>query len=618
MAAAAALLFLVAEPMRPRQRRRLGVPAAILLLVAALLASGRFDRWRFDGVVTPTKGLWQELRAGGRVVASAPSMTGRVDVVDGVLRRFAWGLGAGYPGPFPEQLSLRIDGDALTAITRWRGDGDRAGWRFADRMPATLAHAMLRPRKVLVIGAGGGMDVVNALRQGAVSVTGVELNASIVELMRGRFASFSGNVYDHPRVRILHDDGRSFVEHTPERYDLIQLTLVDTFAAIGSGALSLAEDYLYTTEAFDAYVDRLTPDGALAFGRTVYEAQTLPILLEAATRGRGIDLRRHLFVAGNPRERNSLVVVFCRRPLTSEEVVRGQSFAAQAGLEILYAPGVATPSGGPIRAFLDAPDKDRFVRDAAGDLRAETDDRPFYFRSSKWSALLGTYAGGRGNVLLVLLAAVVFGYGTIVLPLRALAPASIARHRRDLLLFGCLGVGYITLEMALLVRFALFLGHPVRALAVTLFALLLSSGLGSWLSRVLAERFDAERGRRLLPAALLGVVVLGTSYAFALPPLFAAWMGLGLAARVAIAVLLIAPLGALMGMPMPLAVVELRGERPELVLWAWGLNGVCSVVGATACILIAQAAGYRTVLLVAVAAYAVALAVTNKESRPRP
>lgn len=144
VAAGAALLFLVAEPMRPRQRRRLAVPTALLLLLAAMLASGRFDRWRFDGVITPSKGLWHDVRSGGRTVASAPNMTGRVDVVAGSLRRFAWGLGDGHRGAFPEQLALRIDGDALTSITRWDGDRHSADWQFADRMPATLAHAMLR------------------------------------------------------------------------------------------------------------------------------------------------------------------------------------------------------------------------------------------------------------------------------------------------------------------------------------------------------------------------------------------------------------------------------------------------------------------------------------------
>ena len=135
-------------------------------------------------------------------------------------------------------------------------------------MPASLPYVVANPRSVLIIGAGGGMDVANAVNRGAERVVGVEINRQIIDLLNHEFLDFSGGIYRHPAVEIVHSDGRTYVERSGEKFDVIQLTLVDTFAAISSGALALAEDFLYTTEAFEAYVDHLSPDGILVLGRT--------------------------------------------------------------------------------------------------------------------------------------------------------------------------------------------------------------------------------------------------------------------------------------------------------------------------------------------------------------
>ncbi len=569
-----------------------------------------------DVAVTPTKGLAQDLRANGRIRATRPGITGRVDVVEGSTRGFAWGLGGRFREAFPPQLGMRIDGDALTVITRYEGDFSK--WSFADFMPSTLPYAVGRPAKVLVIGPGGGMDVVNGIARGAEQVVGVEINGQIIELMQGEFADFAGDIYRHPRVRMVHSDGRNFVESSAEKFDLVQLTLVDTFAAISSGALSLSEDFLYTIEAFQAYIRALTPDGYLALGRTVYEGLHLTVLADAATRELGLDLGRHLFIADNPGLRHSLIFLFKRSPLTAEEIRRGSDFVDAAGLRLVYAPG--TETGDPrIAEFLQHPDRDRFIRDASVDLVPETDDKPFYFRSSKWTMLLGTHTGGRGNLLVILAVSILFAVVFILTPIQVTSPAGLRRHRRFLLFFALIGLGFIVLEIGLLVKFALFLGHPVRSLTVTLFSLLLFSGLGSRATQRMTAGERQPPARGLPRAALLpflGVFVLAVLGAYYLETLFTIWMGLALELRIGLSVLLIAPLGFLMGMPLPLGMSLLRERGHSFVLWAWGVNGVASVVGSIGCVLLAHAAGYRSAFLVSAACYLAALLSLIRAAKP--
>ncbi len=556
--------------------------------------------------VTPSKGLAQDLRSGGRVEATRPGIIGRVDVIAGETEGFAWGLGPNFSGIFPPQLAMRIDGDALTVMTRH--DGDFSKWSFTDYMPSTLPYVIGSPKKVLVIGPGGGMDVVNGVERGAELVVGVEINGRIIELVQDEFDAFTGHIYNHPRVRIERSDGRNFVENSSERFDLIQLTLVDTFAAISSGALSLSEDFLYTREAFQAYLEALTPEGYLALGRTVFEGLSLTVLIDSVTRDSGLELGDHLFIADNPGQLHSLVLLFKNTPLTPEEVQRGVDFVQHAGLRLLWAPG--EPPGEPrISGFLTHPDRDRYIRESSLDLVPETDDKPFYFRSSKWTALLGTHTAGRGNLLVILAVSILFAVGFILVPLQVTAPSGLRQHGRLLLYFAFIGLGFIVLEIGLLVKFSLFLGHPVRSLTVTLFSLLLFSGLGSRASQRIFETTSLTKGTlpRRAMAPFVGIILLAVLAAYFLSALLSSWMGLALGLRVSLSILLIAPLGFLMGMPLPFGMTLLRDRGRSFVLWAWGLNGVASVVGSIGCVLLAHLAGYRGAFLVSAACYLAAL-----------
>jgi hypothetical protein len=598
----AGLLFALGGGRRPALGFSALWLAGLALGVYSLLAPGGVEGDR----ITPSKGLAQDLRRGSRVIETRPNTNGRVDVLDGASG-FVWGIGRNFKGGTPAQLVLRIDGDALTTITR-RDPAQPASWGFTDFIPGTLPYHLVPPERVLVIGPGGGMDVVNALNRGASQVVGVEINRRIIELVSDRFAEFAGGVYRDPRVRIVHSDGRNFVEWTPERFDLIQLTLVDTFAAISSGALSLAEDFLYTTEGFRAYLRVLDDDGLLCLGRTDSEVISIAVLLHAATRDQVIDLAQHVFVADAPPSGYGMTFVFKKTPFTAEEIARGVAFVNAAGLRLVYAPGHESASP-QLAAFLAAEDRERFIRESASDITPETDDRPFYFRSSKWSALLGTFTGGRGNLLLILLVATVFSVLFIVVPLLTTSREQLTGNGALLGYFVCIGLAFITLEIGLLTRFVLFLGHPVRSLTVTLFTLLLFAGVGSASARRLLARSSRDDGARVLAPRWLfpALAALILFYWIALDEIFGLFMGWSLPLRVMIAVILLVPLSTLMGMALPLGMSLLSARRRELVLWAWGLNGVASVVGSVACVILAHAAGFGSTFAAAAACYLLAM-----------
>jgi hypothetical protein len=459
---------------------------------------------------------------------------------------------------------------------------------------------------VLIIGAGGGMDVGNAVHRGAERVVGVEINGPIIDLLNGPFSEFSGGLYRHPNVQIVHSDGRTYVQRSTEKFDVIQLTLVDTFAAISSGALALAEDFLYTTEAFRTYIDHLSPDGILTLGRTRQESLSLLTLLDAATRDRGWKLDEHVLIA-RAQPVHGLVLLFKRSPFDAGEIQNALAFVQRNGMELVYAPGEMARALPEVRSFLTSGDRAAMMREAGQDLDAETDDAPFYFRQSKWSQLLGTYTGGRGNLFVILAVSIVFGLAFIVIPLTLVAPTLARKSLGPLTYFGMIGLGYVIVEMVLLVQFTLFLGHPTRSVTVTLFSLLLFSGVGAFLS---GRHVRESHPRMLVPPLAIAVAVL--AYALLLPAVLPSAMGLPLFARVLASAALIAPLGVMMGMPLPTGVAILRQRAQQLVIWAWGVNGFCSVLGSVLAVILAHAVGYRATLVAGAALYLAAFLILRR------
>jgi len=485
---------------------------------------------------------------------------------------------------------------------------------------------VLRPEErpsVLVIGSGGGWEVLAALRNNARQVTAVEVNPLINNLVRGAMAEFVGGIFADPRVELVTAEARSYIRGANRQWDVILASHTISNAATASGALSLAENYVMTLEAFSDYLAHLSPRGYLWFSRP--EAQ-LPRMVATAREAlllRGIsDARSHLIVfAGGQAPSFYGGFVLGMAPFSTERVLEAEQQLRRSQLRALYLPG----RGGELvyeRLIGAAPSQlATQYAESPTQLAPATDDRPFFNQRTRWSSMrAGTLRqvfdqGARARMALedqpvaesVLV--VVLVQSTLLATLLIVAPllwrrrlAGLAGNGRRLSFFLCLGLGFILCEIGLIQRLTLFLGQPVHTFAVVVGSLLISSGLGS----LITGRVASHRLRARILAAVLTVAVLINLVAFASPALLRACLGLPLAARVTVTVLLLLPLGLAMGMPFPLALRHAGTSAPDVIPWAWGLNAVASVVGSVAAIILATVIGFTGVFVAAAAIYLLA------------
>lgn len=503
--------------------------------------------------------------------------------------------------------------------------------RLLQRGPG-YAHRLRPAGKTLILGAGGGWDVALALASGSRNVTAVEINPIIVDaIMRGRFREESRRLYSRPEVRTFVEDGRSFVRRTPERFDLIVATLVDTRASAAAGTHALNESSIYTVEAFRDYLARLTPNGLLSFTHWGFdpprESLRLVALARAALESAGFrEPWRHVIVLreqqDEPPASGALdTVVISRTPLPVDELERATLEAMRGGLEILYMPGQAPDSL--FAAVLAESDPARFYRDYPYDVRPVTDDRPFFFFTSRVERLFRSQeetadprsAAMALNLFALLAVSVTATLVTLALPplvLRArLQPA--AGVRLFLLYFVCLGAGYVMVQVGLIQRLVMLLGHPTYALTVVIFGMLLWSGLGSFFSRRIVQEDD----RRLM-AVLAAAVVLIALAAFAIGPFSDAGASWGLPWKMLATAALLAPPAFVMGMAFPAGLLRLNHWQPSAVKWAWSVNAAASVLGSCAAVFAALVLGLRMTVLAGALLYALALAAVAATRRHVP
>jgi len=549
-----------------------------------------------------------------------------------------WGLSPLCTAPpSPEQLFITIDAAAITTITQFDGDLERIS--FVNCAPSSLAYEVRSQplESALLIGPGGGIDVLTAYYNGVKRIVGAEINPLIVNLVASAdlYRDYAGGLYtDYPQIEIELAEGRNFVARSKEKYDLIQFSQVDTWAAAASGAYSLSENFLYTTEAFLDYYDHLTDEGMLTVGRWYFEpprqAFRLVTIGTTALEQRGAtDPAQHFMVV---RAGDTSTFIMKKSPFTADEIARLRDVVDSLGFTMLYAPDETDPDNWFVRYFA-APDRAQFYRDYPLDVTPTTDDRPFFFEYYGWSNL-GDFRSGKATLVILLVQALLLAVGLILWPLWHFQRQGLATRgaRRFMVYFAALGIGFIFIEIGLMQRFILFLGHPVYSTSVVLFSILTFSGIGSFLSGRLLARSPrnsnhpeaSERDPRCLQRWVIPLLSLLTVvYIFALPPLFRALLGLELTNRVAVSILLLAPLGLVMGMPFPLGIRLVDRVNSALVPWAWGVNGFSSVVGSILAVMIAQSYGFALVMGLAAVIYLIGLAAVLSlgrvaESAPQP
>ncbi|HXD17616.1 MAG TPA: hypothetical protein VN654_11425 [Vicinamibacterales bacterium] len=596
----------------PAARRRHFAAAAVVLIgssSAALLAGAA----PFD--VVDTKG-----HVGDRILFSKWNSFSRVAVYD--RPHGDWSLSPTFTGTRAPSLFMDIDSAASTPILKGSGDaGDARYLRY--ELTAVGYHLAERPGgfTALVIGPGGGRDLLSALVFGASHVDGVEINPIIArDVMLDRFREYSGGVYANPRVSIYVDDGRNFVRRSAAKYDVIQASLVDTWAATAAGAYTLTENSLYTKEAFGEYVDHLTDNGLLTITRWVFDGLRLVSLAQDACAERGLDAAARLAIVRYDRVATFLLK---RQAFTPMEVARLRDVSAQLGFEILYAPGLPAAhaaedpvemqrtgtSAADYRRLILAGDRRQFLSSYPLDETSTTDDRPFFFHTTRLRDQMQVAFGrsmlfGNGLSALMTLMAIsaMLVALFVIFPLLAGGERPGAGWGAWLTYFGALGAGFMLLEVALLQRFVLLLGHPVYSLTVTLFSLLLGTGVGAFISR----RIEHARVRDVTVRALAGVALVAVAAALGLARAIDVGIPWPLPARIVFAVALVAPVGILLGMPLPGGMRLVAAGRTEIIPWGWGINGAFSVVGATLAVFIAMNWGFSVTLLSAAAVYMLA------------
>ena len=610
------------------------------LLVIAVLGRALWPAAWIEPRLSPYKGLSQALRIPGtEVIEERSSPLGLITVVRSptIPFRHVPGFSLKATAEPPPQLGVYTDGDSFTAITRYEGRRDQLA--YLDYQAAALPyHIKLRP-EVLILGAGGGGDILLALYHQASRIDAVELNPQMVGLVCERYADYAGHLCERGDTQIHIAEARGFLAAGDEPYDLIHVALLDSFNASAAGVYALHESNLYTIEAMGAYLGRLAPGGILAVTRwlKVPPRDSLKLFATALAALDAVGAARPDRHVALMRSWDTTTLLVKQSPFTDSEIATIREFAAARWFDVAYVPGIRADEANRYNVLDEAylftgaqaligDQREAFLASYKFHIAPATDDRPYFFHFFKWRVLpeLVTLAGRGGlpfiewgYMILVatLVQAALVSIVLIILPLAALK----ARAKRSppmaaarvVIYFLALGLAFLFIEMAFIQRFTLFLSHPLYAVAVVLAAFLVFAGLGSGFAKRLEAYCRRHPGMPApIAAAVMIIVVLAALYILALPSLFEVLQAAPGPVKIAVTVLLIAPLAFAMGLPFPLGLRRLAAAAPEWVPWAWGINGCASVLSAALAVLLAIHFGFTAVIAGAATLYVIAAAAS--------
>jgi spermine/spermidine synthase len=603
-----------------------------IVMIAAAAANGSAARRNASWV----RLMWVKGQFEARPLVERWNSFSRIRVIgdpNRLMRPSGWGLSVTLP---PEkrarELHLDIDSYAGTELTAYDGDPETVSHLKYD---VTNAAHYLRPNsRVVVVGTGGGRDVLSALVFNQREVTGVEINESIIDLVNRRFGDFTGHLDRDPRVHFVNDEARSFIARLQDRVDLIQISLIDTWAATASGAFVLTENSLYTTDAWRTFLDHLAPRGILSVSRWYYadrpgEVYRLATLASTVLMQRGVAHPGDYYAIVRARPAAAVngpdgvgTLLLSRDPLSAEDLDALEALATRMKFDIVQSPRhsaddtfAAIASGSRLAAAIAAHPLN---------ISAPTDDTPFFFHMLRLRDVFNTARWhDQGIVRFNMTAVGVLGVlmvtvtlltaACIILPIMMVspkpahnlgrhtihgAPADLAPH---LIYFAAIGFGFMLVEISQVQRLTIFLGHPVYSLSVVLFSLLLSSGIGSLVSaHVPINR--PHPARWVFAALLLVLIVFGA----ATPAVVHRFEDASTVARIAVSVATLLPMGFLMGMAFPLGMRRALADTPSIAAWLWGVNGAASVCASVLVVVIALGAGISAALWAGSVCYAVA------------
>jgi len=535
-------------------------------------------------------------------------------------------------GRFSDQRvqGMRVTNDAGAPTYLHRFDGDFSKLDYVQADPQQVVHRLKPGGDVLIIGSGGGLDVLGALLFGQKRIMAVEINPVIVRLVTQVYADYIGRIFEFPNVSLRVAEGRNFVAGSPSRYDVIQITAIDTWAAAASGAYMFNENSLYTIEAVRDYVTHLKPEGILSITRYYYWDEALRLtnmFIQYLLRNGLDDVEKRLIVMSQAREQYRRATVLLKNGVfTADETSTVLAAARRWKFSVVYAPGIEESNLEPsaysrlFRSLIHPqayglPGRAKLIGTYPKNLAPPTDDRPFFFFMRYFRDVFRPDPGDHPSrqIALPLLYGMFVVFGLLGL-LTVFAPLYLGRNveirkapyrLRSLTYFAGLGVGYMLIEISLIQRLTIFLGHPTYSFVVVLTTLLCSSGLGSLTS----SRWAAEPAPRQLLAILAGILFIVLGYILFVYDSFTNLMWLHKPLRIVLAVAIIFPPGFLMGMCFPLGMQIVRRFHAHLVPWGWGVNGAFSVFASIFSLVLALNFGFKAMMSVGMAFYALAFVI---------
>ena len=559
---------------------------------------------------------------------------------DGSKTPFGWGLSSTYPSDRKvDQLYMNIDARAGTVLTAF--DGNLTALEHLKYDVTNLAHYVRRNSKVLVIGTGGGKDILSALVFEQKSVLGVEINEDIIDTVNGRFGAFSGHLDRDPKVTFVNDEARSYIARLKDTFDIIQVSMIDTWAATAAGAFVLTENSLYTLEAWEDFLEHLTPDGVLTFSRWYFQNRPGEVyrqtsLASASLMQLGVENpREHIVIVRHMPRRdtgdgdNGLelamangigTILVSKEPFSDKDLDILEEITAKMQFDLVLSPRFSLDST--FATIASGVDLDTFTAEFPINIAAPTDDSLFFFHMLRLRDMFNRELWKQGTMGFNMRAVFVLGallitvlgltFLWIIVPLILTTDKSTLRGSLPLFIFfSCIGLGFMLVEISQMQRFIIFLGHPVYALSVVLFALLLSSGLGSYLTKKISYPGLTRSAIMRLSLLLCALLVFG----ILTPYVTSMFQGSITMLRISVATLMLFPLGLFMGMAFPLGMKMASARSASLTPWLWGINGATSVCASVFAVVIALSSGISTSFWTGFSCYAVAFGASVWESR---
>ncbi|HEX5690233.1 MAG TPA: hypothetical protein VFX76_09535, partial [Roseiflexaceae bacterium] len=621
LASLGALLFAIGESL-PRLRRWSAISAVVFALLAfgnTLLVNAQSSPLRLIYVRgdVEKRPLYEKWNSFSRIaIAGNPAQLSPPD---------GWGLSSVYPSAERpvRQLQLGVDAGAGTILTAFHGDYSDV--EFLKYDVTNIAHYLRPNANVLVVGAGGGRDVLSALTFDQKSVVAVEINEDTINAVNNRFGNFTGFLDRDPRVHFVNDEARSYIARQTDHYDILQVSLIDTWVATTAGAFVFTENSLYTTEAWQIFLDRLSDNGVLTFSRWYFrdrpgEMYRLTSLATDALRRSGVqNPRDHILIVRRMFDQNANAdsphgigtMLVGKRPFTAEDIATIEQIANKMQFEVVLSPSFAADET--FATIASGQNFESFVNNYPINIAPTTDDSPFFFQMLRIRDMFNLKLQDQGamsfnqhavRVLgILLLVMLVLTFLCIVGPLALTARQVDLRGSLPLFIFFMsIGFGFMLIEMSQMQRLAIFLGHPTYGLSVVLFTLLLSSGLGSFLTQKIPNPETSSNSTLCMVLLLTVLLTFGVMTPFVID----AFQALITPLRIAVAVAIVFPIGLCMGMAFPLGMKVAARAKPALTPWLWGVNGATSVCASVLALAIAFSSSISTSFWIGFGCYVLA------------